>query len=134
MKKSTVIGLVAGLAAGAATTAIVGQIAKEIKNDMRDQVFVSPNGDNRVTLSYGTSKFARGLTYIKVISTSELKDDPCKMVMLAKKGERFLSGQWVSNEHFELLIGNGKRKQCCDVTFSEEEISAHYYVMKIEAF
>ena len=41
-----------------------------------------------------------------------------------------MDGEWIDNNHFKLLIGNGKRKQCCDVSFDGEQINALYYLVK----
>lgn len=134
MKKNVVFGIIAGFAAGVAATVagtvVVDKIAKEIKSDLSEQKFTSPNGDNTVTLSYGSSKTAKGLAYIKLQATARSKQDTCKLVAFAKKNVAFLSGEWIDNDHFKLLIGSGKRKQCCDVSFDTDKIVAHYYLMK----
>jgi hypothetical protein len=136
MKKSVIIGSLAGFAVGA-VAAVAGKIAVdkvvgEIKQDLGDNVFTSPEGNNTVTLSYGSSDTAKGLTYVKVRATAEGKEDDCKLVIFTKKKNDgiCISGEWVDNGQFKLLIGSGKRKQCCDVTFGEEQISAVYYLQK----
>ena len=130
MKKSTVIGLVLGVAVGTAAAITTKKIVKEIKGDLTDKDFVSPDGNNTVTLSFGTSETARGLTYIKVNATSSSKEDSCKLIAFAIRKDDFLHGEWSDNDHFKLLIGCGKRKQCCDVNFEEDQIVAHYYLVK----
>lgn len=137
MKKSTVFGVCAGFALGAAA-AIAGaitfdKIAKEIKGDTDELTFASPEGDNAVTLTFGASQTAKGLTMFKITAVSESKTDTCRLIVFAKKKEEFLQGEWLDNEHFKLRIGSGKRKQCCDVSFEGEEINARYYLMKVDA-
>ncbi|MBQ2385510.1 MAG: hypothetical protein II292_04805, partial [Clostridia bacterium] len=70
MKKRTkfamAVGFVAGAAAGAVGAMAYDKIAAEIKSDMREQTFTSPEGNNVVTVSYGSSTTAKGLTYIRV--------------------------------------------------------------------
>ena len=134
MKNKTVFGIIAGVTAsvmaGTAVALTTKKIVREIKRDMCDATFVSPDGDNAVELNFGASKTARGLTYIKVNATSENKDDCCKLIVFAKKKDELMDGEWIDNNHFKLLIGSGKRKQCCDVSFDGEQINALYYLVK----
>ena len=135
MKKSVILGSLAGFAVGAASAVAakiaVDKVVTEIKQDLGDHVFTSPEGNNFVTLSCGTSNSAKGLTYIKVRATSDGKDDDCKLVIFSKKKANYISGEWIDNEQFKLLIGTGKRKQCCDVTFDGKQIAAVYYIQKM---
>lgn len=135
MSKNVVLGVFAGLVVGAAAavagTLAVNKIAKEMDGDCNEAIFTSPDGNNTVTVTYGSSDTAKGLTRIKVMATSEAMEDSCKLIVLAKKKEDFLVGEWSDNEHFQLLIGAGRRKQCCDVSFEEQSISAIYYLKKI---
>ena len=134
MKNKTVFGIIAGVTAsvmaGTAVALTTKKIVREIKRDMCDATFVSPDGDNAVELNFGASKTARGLTFIKVNATSENKDDCCKLIVFAKKKDEIMDGEWIDNNHFKLLIGSGKRKQCCDVSFDGEQINALYYLVK----
>ena len=134
MKKNVAIGMIAGaagIAVGATATVLVNQlvdkIKKEIQETTRDYTFTSPNGDNTVTLSYGYSKTAKGLTYIKVTATSEPKNDSCTLVAISRKVDNLFDGAWKNDDHFELTIGNRRAKQCCDINFEGEEIVALYY-------
>ena len=130
MKTKTIVGIIAGVAAGTAVALTTKKIVKEIKNDLSDATFMSPNGDNKVALTFGASETARGLTYIKVHATSRTKRDCCEMIAFSKKKDDFLDGEWTDNDHFKLLIGSGKRKQCCDVSFEGKKITAVYYLAK----
>ena len=134
MKNKTIFGIIAGVTAsvmaGTAVALTTKKIVREIKRDMCDATFVSPDGDNAVELIFGASKTARGLTFIKVNATSENKDDCCKLIVFAKKKDELMDGEWIDNNHFKLLIGSGKRKQCCDVSFDGEQINALYYLVK----
>lgn len=129
MKKDLRFGLFAGFVAGAVVTNVVKNavslIKTEIKNNLNKMVFTSPDEDHLVTLSYGTSETAKGLTYIKITASEEGRDD-CKLVIMGKKSEHFLRGDWSDNDHFRLQVGSGKCKQCCDVHFDAEEITATY--------
>ena len=134
MKKKVLIGAVFGFAAGAAA-AIAGKnavdkVIKEIKGELDNESFVSPSGKNVVTIFCGSSESAKGLTYIKVRATSEAKPDSCELIAFARKKSRAIVGEWLDEEHFKLTIGNGKRKQCCDVNFEGEQIIARYYFIK----
>ena len=133
MKKRTkfamAVGFVAGAAAGAVGAMAYDKIAAEIKSDMREQAFTSPEGNNVVTVSYGSSTTAKGLTYIRVKALAA-DDDDCKLVVFAKKSPKLLNAEWFDNNHFKLLIGDGKHKQCCDVKFDEANILANYYLVR----
>lgn len=134
MKKKVVIGTLLGLAAGAAVTAAgaiaVSRVTKEIKSGMGEQCFPSPNGDNTVTVSCGASTTAKGLTYLRVLATSEVCEDTCALSLLTRKMPEELDVEWIDNEHFRLLVGPGARKQCCEITFEEGRISAVYSLAK----
>jgi hypothetical protein len=137
MKKQTVIGICVGVTLGTAA-AVAGALAvrkiiNEIKTDLNECSFTSPNGDNMVTLTYGSSKFAKGLTFIKVQGSVESGNDDCKLILFAKDSPDLFCGEWKDDEHFRLLVGNGKCKQCCDVSFEGEKIIANYYLRKADA-
>ena len=136
MKKQTIIGIcvgaVIGTAAVVAGTLAVRRVIKEIKEDLSECSFSSPDGNNVVTLTCGTSKLARGLTFIKVEGSVESGNDNCKLVLFAKDSFELFSGEWLDNDHFRLLVGGGKRKQCCDVRFDGQKISANYYLHKAD--
>ena len=134
MKKHAVAGMIVGFAAGAAA-AIAGKIAvdkvvEEIKNGMEEQSFISPDGKNCVTVSYGASATAKGLTFIRVKAVSDMCEDTCKLALLTRKKPEILDTEWLDSDHFQFLVGTGKRKQCCDVKFEEERITATYYLVK----
>ena len=101
MKGSTIFGLVAGLAAGIAATVAVNKVVTEIKSDMGEHRFTSPDGNNFVTLSYGSSNTAKGLTCIKVNASKEGSDDNCKLMIFAKKNEELLGGFTVNPNIFD---------------------------------
>lgn len=122
------LGFAAGIAAGIVGKIVYDKVSGEIKNDMSDQVFTSPEGNNTVTVSYGSSSTAKGLTYIKVKAVSDSND--CKLIAFAKKSPKLFNAEWADNDSFKLLIGCGKRKQCCDVKFEENNIIANYYLLK----
>jgi len=134
MKKEVAVGLIAGAAGlvlGATTVATkvrLEKIAKEIRSDISEYSFTSPDGDNTVTLWYGSSKTGKGLTYVEVVAKSN--DNECSLIAFAKKGSNLFNGEWTDNEHFTLAIGSGKRKQYCDVTFADGKITEHYYLWK----
>ena len=134
MKKGKVLGLVAGISAGVAALLAGGfatkKVVKEIQKDLSDFTFASDDGRNVVTLSYGASNYAKGLTYVQVKAMVDNSDLNCKMVMFAIKNTEVFNGEWSDNEHFKLTIGSGKRCQCCDVDFSGDEINMFYYIDK----
>ncbi len=134
MKKKGLIGLIAGVTAGVAAAVAGGlataKVVKEIKNDLNDYSFASEDGKNVVTLTYGSSDFAKGLTYVQVRAFVEDSDLDCKMVVFAIKNTEIFDGEWSDSEHFTLKVGSGKRRQCCDVDFSDDEINMYYYVEK----
>ena len=132
MKGNTILGLVAGLAAGIAATVAVNKVVTEIKSDIGERRFTSPDGNNFVTLSYGSSNTAKGLTCIKVNASKEGSDDNCKLMIFAKKNEDLFTGEWTDNDNFTLWVGKGKRKWRCEVDFEGEGVSAELYLDKEE--
>ena len=134
MKKKWILGTVAGFAvgtaAGIAGKLVTEKVIGEIKGSICEQDFVSPEEKHTVKISYGYSKAARELTYIRVEATSAAVDDTCRMVLFTKKPPEMLDAQWTDSDHFKFLVGSGKRKQCCDVTFDGNNINATYYLTK----
>ena len=61
----------------------------------------------------------------------EGKDD-CKLIAFTRRNDEMFIGEWADNDHFNLVIGNGKVKQHCDVTFEGEKINALYYLNKVK--
>ena len=136
MKKQTVVEIIIGAAVGTAAAVagaiVVSKIVKEIKEDLNDCTFTSPDGENAVTLTYGSSKFAKGLTFVRVKAHTYQSDEACKLVLFTKNNSESFGGEWTDSEHFRLLVGNGKIKQCCDVSFEDKKINANYCLRKAE--
>ena len=130
MKKGVMFGLGAGFAALATAAVLAGKISKEIKDDLIEEEFDSPFGNNWIKISMGSSGLAKGLMYIKVSAECDSNEDICKLVLFAEK-DAAISMVWEDNEHFLLLVGSGKRKQCCDVVFDTKNITMKYYPVKI---
>ena len=136
MDKKVAIGIaaasVAGLAAGAAITLAIkrnfDKLFGEMQNDVSEQIFTSPDGNNSVKIVYGSSKTAKGMALISVAAKSE-KDD-CILLALARKSDNLFAGEWSDNNHFQLLIGSCSDKQCCNVSF-DEKITINYYLRRI---
>lgn len=125
-----VVGIAAGVAAAVAGAFATKKVVKEIKDDLNDFSFVSPDGKNTVTLTYGSSDFAKGLTYVQVKAFVDNSDLECKMIVISIKGTEVFNGEWADNDNFKLFVGSGKRRQCCDVDFGGDEINMYYYVEK----
>lgn len=135
MRKSSIAGLVTGIAAGAAAAVAgglaVARVIKEMKAEPQENKFLSPDGNNSVTLSLGTSQFGKGLTLVKVLAQKEDGTDECKFSFVVGRGAKNLQCEWADNDNFELTAGKGLLQQCCDVSFEEEEINIVYYWHKI---
>ena len=134
MNKNGKVGLITGLAAGAVAS-VAGCLAtikviKEIKDDLQEVTLVSPNGKNIVTVNRGSSKFAIGLTYIKLKAENE-EGKTCEISFIAGKNSNKIIFDWKDDEHFYFQLGDVKCKQYCDVTFAEE-IKMVYSLKKIE--
>ena len=123
-------GLALGIVAASAVAVAVNKISKEMKNDFVEEEFDSPFGNNWIKISMGSSKTAKGLMYIKVNAECDSNEDTCNLLLLAEK-DAAMSIVWEDNDHFILLVGNGKRRQCCDVAFETDKITAKYYTVKI---
>ena len=131
MKKTGIVGFIAGLAIGVAGSIATAKVVKEIKEDFKDTNFISPDGNNIVTLTCGASRTARGLAYVKVRAHTESSEDECKLAMLSGKKSKTIASEWSDNNHFSLTLGEGKLKQYCDVDFSGEEVRISYSLKKI---
>lgn len=135
MKKSAAAGIAAGIligtAAAFAVKKLVDKISDEIKSDLIQREFLSPFGGNQVDFSYGSSETAKDLAVIKLRAETDMNEDVCKLVILSKK-DAAVSYEWSDNDHFRLLVGSGKRRQCCDVVFETEKITMTYNLVKNE--
>ena len=122
--KNGILGLVLGIGAGvAAATAgffAASKVAKEINEDSQSMTIVSPNEKNLVTITCGSSPFAKGLTLIKV--KAENGEEECNLNFLTGKSCN-ISFEWKNDDNLEILVNSGKTVKVCDVKFEEEEIS-----------
>ncbi len=123
-----ILGITAGAVAAAASCVAAFKVIKEIKNDNQETTMVSPNEKNFVTVTCGSSHFAKGLTLINVKAENE--NDECELSFLAGKSADKISFSWIDDDHFTLNLGDGKAKKCCDISFDGEEIVIKYYVKK----
>ena len=132
MSGKGIVGLVTGIAAGAAAVVAgyftAAKVVGEIKDDFQETTFVSPNEKNIVTVKCGASKFAKGLTYIKVKAENE--NENCEMGFLAGKGAYQIDIDWVDENTFELSFNEGKHEKTCVVSFTDEQIDMKYYTAK----
>lgn len=129
-KIALAIGLCTGVAAAAVGCIAAFKIANEIKEDFHETTLISPNEKNFVTVKCGSSKFARGLTLVKVKAENE--NDTCNISFLAGKNSNKISFNWKDDDHFEFYLGDGKVKQHCDVSFEGDDISMKYYLKKMK--
>ena len=138
MDKKVIIGVAAASIAGVATGAAVALAIKkgfdkvfgEMQDDVSEQVFTSPDGNNSVKVLFGASKTAKGMALVSVTATSQ--KDNCTLLALARKSDNLLCGEWSDNNNFQLLIGSCSQKQCCDVSF-DEKITINYNLRRITA-
>ena len=138
MDKKVIIGIAAASIAGVATGAALALAIKkgfdklfgEMQDDVSEQVFTSPDGNNSVKIIFGASKTAKGMALVSVAAKSE-KDD-CILLALARKGDNLLRGEWSDNDHFQLLIGSCSQKQCCNVSF-DDKITINYDLRRVTA-
>ena len=129
MKKRVLFGLALGIATASAVAVAVSKISNEMKNKIIEEEFDSPFGNNWVKVSFGSSESVKGLVCIKIQAETDSNVDVCKLALLAKR-DAALSYEWEDNEHFKLYAGKGKLKQCCDVVFDIDKITAKYYMVK----
>ena len=139
MDKKVAIGIAAGVAsltgiALGATVALavkknVGKVFGEMQDDVCEQVFTSPDGNNTVKVSFGASKTVKNMALVGVTSVSE--NDTNTLLTLVRKGDNLLEGKWSDNNNFQLLIGSCSNKQCCDVNFGGEKIQTSYYLRRV---
>ncbi|MBP3315846.1 MAG: hypothetical protein J6M03_08490 [Clostridia bacterium] len=118
-------GLAWGAALSGATMAGV-KIVKEIKEDVTELEFISSDDKNSVKVESGSSSFAKDLTMFKITARREEREDECKFVFLSCSSEA--NYEWADDDHFTLIAGKGKLKQCCEISFSGEKILLVYYL------
>ena len=139
MDKKVIIGITAAsiavVATGAAAVLAIkkrfDKVFGEMQDDVDEQIFTSPNGENTVKVLYGASNTAKGMALISITATS--KKDSHILLELARKGENLLTGEWVDDDHFKLLIGSCNSKQCYDISFDGEKIATNYSLCKVTA-
>ena len=124
-QKSGALGLILGIGAGiAAATAgffAASKVVKEINEDSQSTTIVSPNEKNFVTVTCGSSPFAKGLTLVKIKAEKEGEDD-CNLSFLTGKACN-ISFEWKTDDHIEILVKSGKTTKVCDVDFEGEKIT-----------
>ena len=127
MGKENTLKFLAGLLTGAAASTVAIAAAKtfkEIKNDTTTLDFVSSDEKNTVKVAFGSSSFAKGLTMIKITAENDLGTDEGKFVFFA--GSKNIFCEWKDDKHFELIVGKGKIKHFCEVSFESVEIVLTY--------
>lgn len=124
-----IVGITAGIAAVAAGSFAAYKIANEIKKDSHETTIISPDERNYVTITCGSSDFARGLTLVKIKAENE--KDECNLSFLVGKSANKISFAWENDDHLEFCIGDGKVKKICSVSFAGEEIEIKLYRKKI---
>ena len=115
-----IVGITAGVAAATAGSLAAIKVVNEIKSDSHETTMVSPNEKNYVTVTYGSSDFAKGLTLVKVKAESE--GNNCDVSFLASKNAK-MSFNWRNDENFELGITDVKHEKICIVSFENNEIN-----------
>ncbi len=123
-----ILGITAGAIAASASCIAAVKVIKEIKNDNQETTMVSPNEKNFVTVTCGSSRFAKGLTLINVKAENE--NDTCELSFLAGKSSNNISFNWDDDDHFSFYLGEGKVRKCCDISFEGQEIVMKYYLKK----
>ena len=137
MNKKVAIGIaagVAGLATGAGVALAIkknfDRIFGEMQNDVSEQVFTSPDGNNSVRVLFGASKTAKRMALVSI--TAKTQDKDCLMLALARKGDNLITGEWIDNDNFNLWIGSTSKKQCCEISFAGDDIVMNYYLRRIK--
>ena len=129
--KSGALGIILGIGAGiAAATAgffAANKVVKEINEDAQSITVVSPNEKNYVTITCGSSPFAKGLTLVKIKAENEA--DECNLNFLAGKNCN-VSFDWKNDDELEVSVESGKTTKICNVTFVDEEITITLYAKK----
>lgn len=115
-----ILGITAGVAAATAGSLAAMKVVNEIKSDSHETTVVSPNEQNFVTVTYGSSDFAKGLTLVKVKAENESNN--CELSFLAGK-EAKMSFNWKDDDNFELGITDVKHEKICAVSFEGDEIN-----------
>lgn len=131
-QKNGLVGLIIGVAAGVAAATAGGlaalKVFNEIKDDSHETTIVSPNEENLIKLTCGTSDFAKGLTLIKV--KAENSNDHCDFSFLVGKNSK-ISFNWTDDNSCDVYISDAKVKRICNVCF-DGEITMKIYSEKLK--
>lgn len=126
-QKNGLVGLIVGIAAGVAAATAGGlaalKVANEIKDDSHETTIVSPNEENLIKLTCGSSSFAKGLTMIKV--KAENSTTHCDFTFLVGKNSK-ISFNWIDDSNCEVYVSDSKVKRICNVSFGEEIVMKIY--------
>ena len=122
-----VLGIGAGIAAVAAGYLVASKVVKEINEDSQSTTIVSPNEKNLVTITCGSSPFAKGLTLVKIKAENGVDD--CNLNFLVGKNCN-ISFDWKNDDHLEIRVANGKNTRVCDVSFEGKKINMTLYAQK----
>lgn len=128
-KKSGIGGLIAGIvggiaAIGAATVATM-KVTDDIKKDSKLTNLISPDGNHKVSVIYGSSKTARGLFSANVIATSG--EMQCSLRIISIKKLSAPAAIWESDSCAIVSFSDANGKvQSVVVNFEQDKIEMYH--------
>lgn len=128
-KKSGIAGLIASIAGGiaaiGAVTVATMKVTDDIKKDSKLTNLISPDGNHKVSVIYGSSKTARGLFSANVIATSG--EMQCSLRIISIKKLSAPSAIWENNDCVVISFADTNGKvQSVVVNFQEERIEMYH--------
>lgn len=128
-KKSGIGGLIAGIiggvaAIGAATVATM-KVTDDIKKDSKLTNLISPDGNHKVSVIYGSSKTAHGLFSANVIATSG--EMQCSLRVISLKKLSAPAAIWEDDNTAVVSFADANGKvQSVVVNFEEDRIEMYH--------
>lgn len=128
-KKSGISGLIVGIAGGiaaiGAATFATMKVTDDIKKDSKLTNLISPDGNHKVSVIYGSSKTARGLFSANVIATSG--EMQCSLRIISIKKLSAPAAIWESDNTAVVSFSDANGKtQSVVVNFEEDKIEMYH--------
>ena len=128
-KKSGIAGLIVGIASGiaaiGAATVATMKVTDDIKKDSKLTNLISPDGNHKVSVIYGSSKTARGLFSANVIATSG--EMQCSLRVISIKNLSAPAAIWENDNTAVVSFSDANGKtQSVVVNFEEDKIEMYH--------
>ena len=120
-----IAGIIGGIAAIGAATFATLKVTDDIKKDSKITNLISPSGEHKVSVVYGSSKTARGLFSALVVAESgEMK---CTLRIVSVKNLSAPATIWEDDNNATVSFADANGKvQSVIISFEEEKIEMYH--------